>query len=88
MASNEKVLGSGTVVPGVVYVASSSANDPPAGSPVIVTLEMPFAKATWRNSFGLLPASPDSAMLFEYPEVAVATWSLRLSNAAKVRGSA
>ncbi len=73
--------GSGTPVLAIVYVASSSVNDPPAGSPVIVTLETPPGNATRINSFGLLPGSPESASLLEYVEVAVATWLLPPSKA-------
>jgi hypothetical protein len=46
--------GSGTGAAAVVIVASSKTKDVPAGSPVIVTLDMPLGKPTWRNSFGLV----------------------------------
>ena len=55
---------------------------------MIVTLDMPLAKETWRNSSGLLPVSPESASLLENREAAVATWALVASNAARVSGSA
>ena len=77
--------GSGTEV---VYVASSITNDPPAASPVIVTFEMPLAKLTERNSFGLLPGSPNSASLLENAEVATATSVLAAAKPARVNGSA
>jgi hypothetical protein len=49
--SNAPEPGSGTPLAGVTYVTSSTTNDPPARSPVMVTLEIPPAKLTWRSSF-------------------------------------
>jgi hypothetical protein len=54
-----KVLGSGTSEAVGVNVASSKVNEPPAGSPVIVTIEMPPGELTDRNSLGLEPISPE-----------------------------
>src|ERR1035441_9940474 len=56
--SKTMLEGSGTETDAVVIVASSSTKEVPAGSPVIVTLEMPLGKFTARNSFGPLPGSP------------------------------
>src|ERR1039457_4815029 len=78
-------FGSGTAE---VYVTSSKTNDPPAGSPVMVTLDMPPAKLTDRNSFGLLPVSPESARSLEKRETAEPTWELLASKAASTSGSA
>ncbi len=56
------VAGSGTVVPpSGVKVASSITNDPPPGSPRMVTRDIPEEAATSNSSFGLLPGSPEIA---------------------------
>jgi hypothetical protein len=54
----------------------------------MVTLEILLAKLTERNSFGLLPGSPDSAKLLEKAETAEPTWELPASKAASTSGSA
>jgi hypothetical protein len=90
--SRRKLVGSGMVV-AVVIIASSNTKDVPAGSPVIVTLEMPLGKRTCKSSFGLLLGSPrqigpgSHPTLIEKAEVAEAIWVLAASNASNVRGS-
>ena len=58
MVSNKTMDdGSGTV-------ASSITNElPTSGAPVIITLEIPFAKSTDKNSFGVPPVSDDVKLL-------------------------
>ena len=70
-----------------VIVASSSANDSPAGSPAIVMLAMPPADVTWIRSFGLLPAIHESASLSENWDVAAATCVMAALKARTVSGS-
>jgi hypothetical protein len=78
--------GSGTVEVRPTYVVSSIVNDPPNGSPVIITFEMPPAELRPINSFGLLPGSPESASFFENLEVAEATRLKDESKASTVKG--
>ena len=61
--------GSGTVLVGtVVKDTSSSANDDPAGSPVMVTELIPPEKFNWISSFGWFPEDTEFA---ENKELAV-----------------
>lgn len=88
------LAGSGTAgAVGVVKVASSKTKEPPLGSPLIVTLEMPAAKFTLNGSFGLLPAFPEQggparhARLSANFEVTEATGLFALLKAVRVNGS-
>jgi hypothetical protein len=47
--------GSGVAFSGVIIARSSKAEEEPPGSPVIVTVEIPPAKATCRSSLGGFP---------------------------------
>src|ERR1017187_4741767 len=72
-SAKDALLGSGTPVGTEVIIASSKANDPPAGSPEIVTKEIPLAELSCNNSLGLLPDIPESDSLLEKSEVADAS---------------
>src|SRR5579872_2955123 len=85
---NDADDGSGTVDGPVLYVASSRANDPPAGSPVMVTREIPLGELSCRNSLGLLPETPESASLLGNGEVTDANRVFPIPNASSVSGSA
>lgn len=90
MKTRKTEFGSGTAE---VYDMSSIVKDPPRGSPMIVTLEMPPANPSSMNSFGLLPGSPGhggpprQARLFENFDVAVETSVSEALNASRVSGS-
>src|SRR3954465_15074752 len=58
--NKDRVPGSGTGA-AVSYRASSSVNEPPAGSPMMLIEAIAVVDINCSNSFELLPASPDSA---------------------------
>src|SRR5436853_448231 len=87
LPNDNKIIlaGSGTAVLTVVYVASSRVKELRAESPVIVTLEIPLAKFTCRNSLGGLP---EETKLAVNADGADATWVLAASKARMVKASA
>ena len=67
-----------------VKVASSMVKDAPPGSPAIIIFAMPVVEVTCKRSFGVLPRTPDIAMLFVKADWVMASVFPPESNAVNV----